>query len=163
MKSVTIVLLLATIIAVAFATSDRGRGRTDTKPYRGKDKYFIPKTCSSFNYNGNCPRNIVQGCACYRDGTCEYRRNGNGCSICQEKEVVSFNAEERCPKLNRQKLNVCTNTGNVKCPKNRLKQQSICECNKNGSCNYVKGSPCQSCNKKGVVSVLQGQCSVLRK
>ena len=127
----------------------------------GGQKYFIAKPCITYHFTGKCPSPSTPGCACYTDGHCEYKYNGNACSWCKKNGVASFNPGEGCPNIGNKKLKVCTNTDPVRCTSSSP-NSNVCECDQHGSCNYVQDDSCNACNRKGVVSALNGQCSLLK-
>jgi len=66
----------------------------------GQQCPFVPNKCPDYTLiRVNCLRNIVPGCAGYKNGTYAYLTSGNRCSYCSTTgtNVISFNEGEKCP------------------------------------------------------------------
>lgn len=122
-------------------------------------KYFIPKVCEKTDAKSiSCLKTTTAGCVCYSNSTCEYRTDSNRCLMCFDKNVVSFNQGEYCPRISG-KLFVCGAEGNAKCGKFK----NSCVCTTDGTCNMYNTNHCKGCDMRDAASVVEGgQCPLAR-
>lgn len=124
--------------------------------------YFVPKFCSSYNFQGSCSQQALPGCACYSTGSCQYQNSGNECTHCRTPNTVSYNPGENCPNIQGQRFSICAGNRPASCPPAPAGKQ-VCECNDQGSCQYVPGDLCNSCRKQDILSAIDADCSIFQQ
>lgn len=127
-------------------------------------KYFIPHRCNQTNQEVKpCLRTTFPGCVCFLNGTCEYKTGSNYCTLCNEKNVVSYNEGEQCPEIGNHDLTVCRHISKPRtCPIMLRHTIKSCVCTDSKNCTNEDTTACIACNNNKTVAVLsQGDCSLL--
>ena len=133
------------------------------EPTEPETNFFIPDQCTfpkSDPAATLCTQQLEPGCACYKNGTCEYLPNANRCTACLEADILSYNKGEQCPELeDNTKLFTCyPRDGPVACPQYIIEG---CTCYQNGTCTEGGVNACSDCGREDIVSVLEGgSCAV---
>ena len=133
------------------------------EPTEPETNFFIPDQCTfpkSDPAATLCTQQLEPGCACYKNGTCEYLPNANRCTACLEADILSYNKGEHCPELeDNTKLFACEPRGEPLACLEYITQG--CVCYQNGTCTEGLVNACSDCGREGVVSVLEGgSCAV---